>query len=351
VESESGQDPEYSRADRHARAWVALQSDLLRAPSTVSSYTRGLDHFLLFCRRSGTDPIVAGSATIAAYLHELSGRTAVAAGEAKVACVPLANASIRHRLTVVRLFFDYLVEEGVRVSNPVSRGRRGSLSRGSGASGRGLVVVERRLPWIPTSDSWRAVLAVARIESVRNRLMLALAYDCALRREELCMLDTGDIDPAHRLLRIRSETTKTKQGRVVPYSSVTGDLYAAYLPERRRLCSARGPLFLSASTRNRAAPLSIWTWSKVIRRIGLSADVPELTTHSFRHLCLTDLARAGWDIHEIARFAGHRSIQSTLLYIHLSARDLTDKLARGMAAIHDQRLEQLRVANERVGGK
>lgn len=60
-----------------------------------------------------------------------------------------------------------------------------------------------------------------------------------------------------------------------------------------------------------------------------------------RHLCLTDLARAGWDAHEIASFAGHRSLQSTLLYIHLSARDLAGKFARGMAAVHDERMALL----------
>ena len=112
--------------------------------------------------------------------------------------------------------------------------------------------------------------------------------------------------------------------------------------ERRRLGTSRGPLFLSESTRNRAAPMTKWTWSKVVRRLALRAGVPMLTTHSFRHLCLTDLARAGWDIQEIASFAGHRSIQSTLLYIHLSARDLSEKFARSMAAVHEDRLRQLR---------
>jgi site-specific recombinase XerD len=37
--------------------------------------------------------------------------------------------------------------------------------------------------------------------------MLAMSYDAALRREEVCSLETTDIDPAHRLLRIRSEVT------------------------------------------------------------------------------------------------------------------------------------------------
>ena len=36
------------------------------------------------------------------------------------------------------------------------------------------------------------------------------------------------------------------------------------------------------------------------------------------HLCLTDLARMGWELHAIATFAGRRSTESTLTYIHLS---------------------------------
>ena len=66
---------------------------------------------------------------------------------------------------------------------------------------------------------------------------------------------------------------------------------------------------------------------------------------TLRHLCLTDLARAGWDIHEIAAFAGHRSVQTTLLYIHLSGRDLSRKLASGMAQIHARRVAMLTGSN------
>ena len=55
----------------------------------------------------------------------------------------------------------------------------------------------------------------------------------------------------------------------------------------------------------------------------------------------TDLARAGWELHAIATFAGHRSLATTLQYIHLSGRDLANKLAHGMAEVHAWRVEQL----------
>jgi hypothetical protein len=58
-------------------------------------------------------------------------------------------------------------------------------------------------------------------------------------------------------------------------------------------------------------------------------------------LCLTDLARAGWELHALATFAGHRNLATTLQYIHLSGRDLAEKLTHGMAQIHLWRAQTL----------
>jgi integrase/recombinase XerD len=127
----------------------------------------------------------------------------------------------------------------------------------------------------------------------------------------------------------------------VPYSAPTGVLLSGYLSYRATLSRARGPLFLSESRRNLAQPLTLWTWSKVVRRIALAAKVPSFATHTTRHLCLTDLARMGWELHAIATFAGHRSTESTMRYIHLSGRDLADKLNRAMDQIHAWRVEML----------
>ncbi len=86
-----------------------------------------------------------------------------------------------------------------------------------------------RLPWIPAEQQWLEILEAARCQPVRNRVMLALAYDAAPRREELCSLQTSDLDPAHRTLRVRAETTKNRRERVVPYSVATGEQLSGYL--------------------------------------------------------------------------------------------------------------------------
>ncbi|MGC1655586.1 MAG: site-specific integrase, partial [Candidatus Acidiferrales bacterium] len=204
--------------------------------------------------------------------------------------------------------------------------------------GRGLIQRHHRLPWIPSEEQWQTILQVSKQEPLRNRVMLAMSYDAALRREEICSLEVSDVDPAHRLLRIRPEVTKNRRERVVPYSAATSELFSQYLRMRRELSREPGLLFLSESCRNYGKPITIWTWSKAIARIAERCGLPRFTPHTLRHLCLTDLARANWDIHEIATFAGHRSVQTTTLYIHLSGRDLAQKLARGMTEMHARRV-------------
>jgi len=329
---------------RHMRAaeWLRVWADLGRARRTIDAYALGLAEYLQMCEREGVDPITATRAHVAVYVRELASRPS-RRGVNVVSIdsgAGLANATIQQRLVPVRLFYDYLMEEGLREANPVGRGRY-TAGRRRGGTQRGLVPRLTKLPWIPSEKEWVGLLAVASKEPVRNRVMLALAYDAALRREELCSLRTDDLDPARRTLRVRAETTKNRLERVVPYSASTGVLLSGYLAHRATISRARGPLFLSESRRNHAQPLSLWTWSKVVRRIALGAGVPRFSTHTTRHLCLTDLARMGWELHAIATFAGHRSTDTTLAYIHLSGRDLADKLSKSMEHIHAWRVAAL----------
>lgn len=326
-----------------ARSWLQIQANLGLASNTIDAYGRALEDYLSFCTRHDLLAATATKEQLSWYVQDLTARPNPRGAQVRVldSGAGLANATLQQRLTAIRLWYDYLAEEGLRPDNPVGRGRYTPGKGFGGTRDRGLIPRYQKLPWIPNEEQWQAVLMAAKCSSLRNRVMLAFAYDAGLRREELCALSTGDIDPAHRMLRIRAETTKNKRERMVPYSEATAILYAAYLQERRTLSRSRGPLFLSESDRNLAQPISLWTWSKVVEQIAGQAKVPQFTTHTLRHLCLTDLARNGWDLHEIALFAGHKSLETTRLYIHLSGRELGAKIERGMASIHDWRIKML----------
>jgi integrase/recombinase XerD len=287
------------------------------APNTLDAYSRALERYLRFLESRSITSLAVTRGDVGLYLAGFQTR--------------LSNATIQQLLTVVRLFHAFLMEDGVRPSSPVTQT----------GGGRGMVARHHKLPWIPNEEDWKSILLAARAESIRNRTMLAFAYDAGLRREELCRLQSSDLDPSRRMLRVRAETTKGRRERVLPYSVSSSELLRQYLEHRRTFGKNRGPLFLSESRRNYGEPISIWSWSKIILHMAQRAGVERFSTHTLRHLCLTDLARAGWDIHEIATFAGHRSIQTTLLYIHLSGRDLSLKLAAGMAQIHARRTQML----------
>jgi len=325
------------------RRWLQIQRDLGLAQNTVEAYGRALEEYLRFVRVLRTDPREVSGEVIASYVHSLRQRPGAARGIAISIDSPsaLSNATLQQRLTVVRLFYDFLLEEGLRDKNPVGRGRYTPGNAFGSARERGLIQRYHTLPWIPTEEDWKAILAVVRRKSTRVRLMFALSYDAALRREELCSIQVSDIDPAHRMIRIRAEATKNRLERTVPYSIHTSGLYQQYLLERRPLGNGRGRLFLSSSRRNLGQPLSFWMWSKSVKQLAKESDVPRFTTHTLRHLRLTDLARAGWDVHEIATFAGHRNIQTTLGYIHLSGRELATKLERTLADVNRTRLSVL----------
>jgi hypothetical protein len=54
-------------------------------------------------------------------------------------------------------------------------------------------------------------------------------------------------------------------------------------------------------------------------------------------------------LHALATFAGHRHLATTLQYIHLSGRDVAEKLTRGMAQIHTWRVQTLAEGHDAGG--
>jgi integrase/recombinase XerD len=174
----------------------------------MDAYARGLAEYLLVCERESIDPVAATRAQIALFVKELRTRPSLRGPKVVVldSGSGLANATLQQRLVPVRLFYDFLVEEGVRASNPVSRGRY-TAGRGFDAGqSRPLVARMVRLPWIPGEAEWLRLLEVFRLEPIRNRLMLAgLRFGAAPR---------GAVLAAHR-----------RPGSRAPHPASTGENY------------------------------------------------------------------------------------------------------------------------------
>jgi integrase/recombinase XerD len=331
------------RSHEEARAWLARLSHRGKAPNTLDAYGRCLNDFLDFCYRVGVEPSQATEEHVDLYINEMRARPG-RWGEKVLDIVSgsgLKNSTMQMHLTVVRLWNDHLIQKNIRKDNPAPRG---SFSPNNPrGSKRGILARLSKLPWIPNEEEWRAILIAARDEPVRNRVMLLFAFEGALRREELCALRSSDIDAANRLITVRAETTKGKSGRVVVYTDTASKLFVEYLTCRRQMfpdALRGGPLFLSESNRNFGKAIKGSTWDKTVKTIGRRTGIPRvaenLSTHTFRHLYLTELARAGWELLEIAKYAGHKSTDTTMKYIHLSGRDLTKRVAKTMQRVQEK---------------
>lgn len=315
--------------NQHGRSWLVLLGNLGRADATLDAYARALCKYLSFCLKLGVNAETATLEHVSLYVRHLGGDTQD--GETSHRC---SNATMQQYLTAIRLWYDHLVYQDVRESNPVPRGTYLSVSTRSDnyhpGFARGLIRRLKLLPAIPSEEDWKKLIETVAQESLRNRLMFALAYYGALRREELVNLQVTDFDFAHRLIRIRPETTKSSTPRVVCYAATAGKALGEYLDYRHRIDQHAGLVFISESHRNAGQPISKWTWSKIVKGLAKQAGVAGFSTHSLRHLRLTHLAQAGWKLHELSAYAGHRNPQTTLMYLHLSGTDL---LARMTEAI------------------
>jgi integrase/recombinase XerD len=345
-----------------ARAFVVRLGQFSRRPKTVAAYARNLDRFFAsFADAPAERWVEADEGDLLAYVDDL--RHGRGPGARPRRALPdnlvllggsgLADATIAQHVVALRQFYDHLIRSRVRRDpiNPLSRGGR----RAADAGRRGLVRTRGRLPWIAPADLWtRIVLHLVTREAPRNRAMLLVAYDGALRREELVGLRADDYDRERALLKVRAQTSKSGRDRWVPLSPVGQRVLDHYLDRQRRALveayalDQRGPLFLSESTRNPGRPLVPGAVNDVVAALRAALALPQLHPHTFRHQRLTALKAAGVPLEDIALFAGHASTETTRLYLHLAPLELGAKIRAATAGLdaHLARLveEQLRRA-------
>lgn len=308
-----------------ARDWLRREAQAGLSAVTVDAYSRAVERYLAYCHQRRIDPGTATTAHLAAYLDEL-------------ASAGLGRAALQQRLTALRLFYSFVVERGRRPDNPAAGPRTVPLLDRPGAIGE----PDDGPPWVPSEPEWMRVLEAASRERLRSQVMLALAYEGALRREEVCALDGSDVAPDGRGVRVPVVgTAGSERTRAFPLSPAVAEHLAAYRRERGTHAddtSGETALFVSESPRNRARPITVWTWAKVTRGIAARSGVARFTTQTPRHLRLADLARAGRSAAAIARFAGYRRTAQALPYLRL-ARALPGPAGD---AIEQRRSEQLR---------
>jgi site-specific recombinase XerD len=241
----------------------------------------------------------------------------------------LAASTVKRRLSSVSGLFGYLVLRGDMAANPVPRGlpRR----RGSGGSSRPtpLMRTARRLPRILEPAEVDALFAALR--TYRDRAMVEAMVLGGLRRCEVLGLRLEDLGAGER--RVFIADGKGGHQRRVPISNRFFASVGSYLTGERPSDAKTDALFVSLKGPTRGRPLSQEGIDEMVSNAKDRARLSHATCHELRHTCLTRLREAGMSLEAVQAQAGHRSIESTRVYLHLSNDWLAGEYLRASDAL------------------
>jgi site-specific recombinase XerD len=235
----------------------------------------------------------------------------------------LSARTIARRLSSVRGLFNYLIARGDAgvAANPVPTGlaarRPGSLQRRGKVP---LIRTPRTLPRVLPPVEIDALLDALRTR--RDRAMVEAMLLGGLRRCEVLGLRMQDLNLGER--RVFVAEGKGGRQRIVPISGRFFTTLGDYLDLERPRTSSTDRVFVVLKGPTRGRPLSASGLDQVLDGARTRAGLASATCHQLRHTCFTRLREAGMALEAIQAQAGHASIESTRIYLHLA----NDWLAR-----------------------
>ena len=240
----------------------------------------------------------------------------------------LSARTIKRRLASVSGLFGYLAtrdDVGIQ-RNPVPTGlanrRRGDRR------GAPLLRTPRTLPRVLVPADVEVVLDA--LNTSRDRAMVLAMLLGGLRRCEVLGLRLGDLSPGER--RVFISEGKGGHQRLIPVSAQFFTAVGDYL-DCERPGGDHDKLFVVLRGPTRGQPLSAAGLDEILDGVRKRTGLPKLTCHQLRHTCLTRLREAGMALEAVQAQAGHRSIESTRIYIHLVNAWLVEQYLQASAAI------------------
>jgi site-specific recombinase XerD len=245
------------------------------SPKTIDSYSKYLRRFLLF-----TDKPVDALSTedVRSFLLFLVSRK-------------LSTSYINSTYSICQLFFKSVLKKPFSLDD---------IPR---------VKSSKKLPMVLSSSEVIAILNAT--SNLKHKAILMVAYSAGLRVSEVVHLKVSDIDSANMQIFVRSG--KGDMDRYTILSRNTLEYLRLYFKSYR----PNDWLFFSAS--DRSQPLSPRTAQKCFKSSTLKAGVLKpVTIHTLRHSFATHLLINGTNLFTIKTLLGHKSIQSTMVYLHLA---------------------------------
>ena len=218
-----------------------------------------------------------------------------------------ARVSVARKLTVVRSFYRFLVQEGLFRSTPVPSGRSFKLK------------VSKPLPtFLGHKEAERLMDAPDETTplGLRDKAILEMLYACGTgwRNQGL---DVPDVNFPERAVLVRGKGSKE---RWVLFGRPTEQVLQRYLAEARPqlMATATQALFLNRYGQR----LSRRSIEKLVGRYAVVSGAREdVHPHTLRHTFATHMLEGGADLRVIQELLGHSSPTTTQIYTHVTKQE------------------------------
>lgn len=217
--------------------------------------------------------------------------------------------SINRKLSAIRTFFKYLLENGyieenktVYISTPK---------------------FEKALPNYLTKDDFdkiRENINLEKILGLRDRAIVELLYSSGIRSMELLDLNESMINFSEREIRVIGKGNKE---RITFFSNTAKKYILEYIERKKKEYKnyTKDILFVNKN----GEKLDSRSLRRLITNYGKKSNLnKEVTPHVFRHSFATELLNQGVDIRYVQELLGHSSIATTQFYTHISKTVLKD---------------------------
>jgi len=251
--------------------------------STIRNYLTELRYF--FCYHSDTDPMLFTEAMTMDYLLYLS--------------KTLQRSRVKCRLAAysISFFFKHTLKKEYLIP--------------------GVIFPRKNTVLPPVMNTDEIAALINHIKNIKHRTLVVLLYSAGLRVSEIAALKITDIDS--KAMRIKVVQGKGGKDRFTILSQqVLLELRAYYL-----ICRPEVYLFNGAT---KGRPISVrniqHSIHKALLQLGLQSK--NYSVHTIRHSFATHLLDNGTDLFTIKELMGHAQLQTTMQYLHLTSRRVSN---------------------------
>lgn len=262
--------------------------------NTVASYMRDLHQFEAYVDQRGKGPDQIDRQTVVDYTNHMQEKGKSAA-------------TISRSVASLKSLFTFMVNSGMRSSNPVTNIQ--------------IEKAEKKLPQILTGKEVELLLEQPKctdLKGYRDKAMLELLYATGIRVSELINLNVTDVNLPGGFIKCEG----SGKVRIIPLYPAAIKALSEYIELIRPKMVAdvlEESLFVNVSG-ERMSRQGFW---KIIKYYQEKAQIDkDITPHTLRHSFAAHLLENGADLRSIQEMLGHSDISSTQIYAQLVKQNL-----------------------------